>query len=122
MAMQVRPARPEDRAAMLDLWERSVRATHDFLGEGDIVALRPLVAQGLASDAVGWWVLAPDAGAVAGFLGYTPGTIEALFIDPDRFGQGGGRRPLPLGRGVHARRRGRERQLGARGRRRRSRM
>jgi putative acetyltransferase len=52
MDMHVRAARAEDREPLLALWERSVRATHHFLGNSDVVALRPLVTEELASDAV----------------------------------------------------------------------
>jgi putative acetyltransferase len=88
-ALRVRPARVEDRDRLLALWERSVRATHHFLQESDVVALRPLVAEALASDAVDWWVLV-SAEAPIGFLGVGTDTIEALFIDPDHHRQGGG--------------------------------
>jgi hypothetical protein len=67
---------------LLKLWERSVRATHHFLDDSDIVALRPLVARSLASDAVDWWVLVSATGTLIGFLGFTSETIEVLFIDP----------------------------------------
>jgi putative acetyltransferase len=89
--MHARPARPEDRDHLLGVWERSVRATHHFLEESDVAALRPLVAQELASDTVDWWVLISASDTPIGFLGLTTGTIEALFIDPDHHGQGGGR-------------------------------
>ena len=49
------------------------------------------MAQELAGDALDWWVLESDAGALLGFLGYTAGTIEGLFVDPDARGQGAGR-------------------------------
>jgi putative acetyltransferase len=88
--LRVRPARPSDRAGLLDLWERSVRATHDFLTEADISALRPEVAAVLAGDAVEWWVLADDDDGAIGFLGYTPGSVEALFIAPEHRGCGAG--------------------------------
>ena len=91
MDMRVRPARMEDRERLLELWERSVRATHHFLEDSDVVALRPLVAEELASDAVDWWVLASATEAPIGFLGFASDTIEALFIDPDYHGQGGGK-------------------------------
>jgi putative acetyltransferase len=91
MSMRARRARVEDRQPMLELWERSVRATHDFLVESDIVTLRPLVALGLGSDAVDWWVLESEAGEMLGFLGYTSDSIEALFIDPPHQGQGCGK-------------------------------
>ena len=81
----------EDRERLLEVWERSVRATHHFLQDGDIAALRPLVANELASNAVEWWVLQSEAKDAIGFLGFASDTIEALFIDPDHHGQGGGK-------------------------------
>lgn len=89
--MRVRRATGEDHAALLALWERSVRATHDFLSESDIAALRPQVADVLSADALEWWVLvlATDDAPI-GFLGFVLDTIEALFIDPAYRGKGGG--------------------------------
>src|SRR5215208_2462266 len=98
MDMHVRPARVEDRERLLELWERSVRATHHFLEDSDVVALRPLVAEELASDALDWWVLVSGAGTPIGFLGFANDTIEALFIDPDYHGQGGGKFLVALAR------------------------
>lgn len=89
--VRVRPARSDDRQRMLELWERSVRATHLFLEEEDVELLRPLVAEELASDAVDWWVLVTDD-KVFGFLGFAHDAIEALFIEPEHHRQGGGRR------------------------------
>ncbi|MEP6574478.1 MAG: GNAT family N-acetyltransferase [Gemmatimonadota bacterium] len=89
--MRVRPAHGEDRERLLEVWERSVRASHSFLSENDIVTLRPLVAEELASDAVGWWVLANADDAPIGFLGFAVDAIEGLFIDPAFHRQGGGR-------------------------------
>jgi putative acetyltransferase len=89
--MYVRRARLEDRERLLELWERSVRATHHFLKDKDIVALRPLVAEELAGHAVDWWVLISSAEALVGFMGFASDTIEALFIDPDYRQQGGGK-------------------------------
>jgi putative acetyltransferase len=91
MDMHVRPARVEDRDRLLEVWERSVHATHHFLENSDVVALRPLVAEELASDAVDWWVLVSATETMIGFLGFASDTIEALFIDPDHHGQGGGK-------------------------------
>ena len=90
--MRIRPARTEDHTALVMLWERSVRATHGFLTNDDILSLRPLVAEELAQPTVHWWVLASDADAPLGFLGFANDAIEALFIDPDHTGAGGGRR------------------------------
>jgi putative acetyltransferase len=75
---------------MLALWERSVRATHDFLGEGDIETLRPLVAEEFAVGTIDWWILTDDEKGIVGFLGYSSNCIEGLFIDPDFRSRGGG--------------------------------
>ena len=90
MDMHVRPARAEDRARLLELWERSARATHHFLDDSDVVTLRPLVAEELASDAIDWWVLLSAAEIPIGFLGFANDAIEALFIDPDHHRRGAG--------------------------------
>ena len=88
--MNVRRARDDEFGALVDLWERSVRATHRFLGEQDVLALRPLVAAGFASDGIEWWVAADPLDAPVAFLGYSPGVIEGLFVDPPHRGHGAG--------------------------------
>jgi len=88
--MRIRLARPEDRPLLLGVWERSVRATHGFLTDHDIVSLRPLVARELEGDSVEWWVVASADDLPIGFLGYAPGTVEALFLDPDHRRRGVG--------------------------------
>lgn len=50
---------PVDRLPLLQhllkIWEHSVQATHDFLQEQDIIALRPVVEQALPQYAVAKW-------------------------------------------------------------------
>ena len=77
---------------LLALWERSVRATHGFLSEADIVGLRPLVAQALGDDRIDLWVLVDAANVPIGFMGLAGDDIAALFLDPEHRGRGGGRR------------------------------
>ncbi len=90
----VRPATPADHAAMLALWERSVRATHHFLSDDEVEALIPAVAEAFAAPGLTWWVLASGGDQPVGFLGFAGETVEALFIDPAHIGTGGGRRLL----------------------------
>jgi len=85
----VRRAQPEDRPRMLDVWEQSVRATHHFLSETDVLGLKPLVAAELAGS-IDWWVL-EVAEVVVGFLGFAADAIEALFLHPEHLRRGGGR-------------------------------
>ena len=88
---QVRRAQAADLDALVALWERSVRATHDFLTQADIVALRPLVGEALGDDALELWVLTDRADVPIGFMGLAGHDIAALFLEPARRGQGGGR-------------------------------
>jgi putative acetyltransferase len=88
----IRAARASDRAALLALWERSVRATHDFLDEEAVEHLRPKVAEILAGDALELWILADGADTPVGFMGMAGSAIEALFLEPERRREGGGRR------------------------------
>ena len=90
--MHIRPLRQSEHPALLALWERSVRATHTFLAEADIVFYRPLVADIFAGDALELWVLTDEANGPLGFLGLTGNAIEALFHEPAHLGRGGGRR------------------------------
>jgi putative acetyltransferase len=89
---RIRPARPTEHAALVMLWERSVRATHDFLTEADIVFYRPLVAEYFASSARDLWVLSDETDLPIGFLGLAGDSIAALFMEPAHRGRGGGRR------------------------------
>lgn len=76
---------------LLSLWEASVRATHHFLSEEDILALRPLVYSALGEIPI--LVQAVDeAGKVHGFMGLEGDKIEMLFIHPQTRGNGLGRR------------------------------
>src|SRR4249920_1943209 len=89
---QIRRARPADADTLLALWERSVRATHEFLTEADVVGLRPHVAQALHDDALELWVLTDDEDVPIGFMGLDGDDIAALFLEPAHRGRGGGRR------------------------------
>jgi putative acetyltransferase len=55
--MQIRPAIPADRDVLLDVWLRSVRATHDFVSPEDIESFIPKVPEYLASTETEFWVL-----------------------------------------------------------------
>lgn len=48
-AMDIRRALPTDREVLLDIWLRSVRATHAFVSADDIEAMIPQVSDYLAS-------------------------------------------------------------------------
>jgi putative acetyltransferase len=88
---RIRRAQAADHSRMLALWEASVRATHAFLTEQDIQNLRPDVMAGFQSAALEWWVVCDAQDVPMGFLGYTPGCVEGLFVDPAFHRRGLGR-------------------------------
>jgi len=99
MAMSIRPAREDDRDILLDVWLRSVRASHRFLTEADIQSLLPLVREKALVE-LELWVLEVD-GKPAGFLGMTGNKMEGLFIAPEFSRQGGGRLLIEHARARH---------------------
>lgn len=91
MMITIEAGRPAHYATLLDIWESSVRATHDFLPEGDIEALRPLL-ENLYFPAVTLSIarLVED-GSIVGFVGVSDNRIEMLFVDAARRGKGTGK-------------------------------
>lgn len=87
--MQIRTAQPGDHKRLLEVWLRSVRATHRFLTEDDIQSLYPLVRDHALRE-LELWVITSDDGTPVGFMGLTGNLLEALFLDPDFTGLGGG--------------------------------
>ena len=76
-------------AALADVWERSVRATHDFLLPGEVERLRAVVPDAL--EGVPRHLVAEEAGTPVGFLGADGDFVEMLFVDPGWRGRGVGR-------------------------------
>jgi putative acetyltransferase len=76
--------------ALTAVWEASVRATHDFLGEADIADLRPQVRQNYL-PAVTLRAWQDERGSIQGFVGVLDGKIEMLFVAPASRGRGIGR-------------------------------
>nr|WP_223272216.1 MULTISPECIES: GNAT family N-acetyltransferase [Pandoraea] len=73
--------------AITELWEASVRATHDFLSEADIAWLRPRIRNEYLA-AVTLRVFRDDANVIRGFVGVAEGNVEMLFVAPDARRQG----------------------------------
>ena len=77
-------------AALTDIWEASVRATHTFLTEADIAALREYVPDALRA-VPHLTVLLDEHDQPAGFCGVDGRRLEMLFLHPDAIGKGAGR-------------------------------
>ena len=78
-----------DYLEMIEVWEASVRATHDFLPETRILELKPLILDQYF-DAVTLFGVKVE-GKLMGFLGIHETDIEMLFIAPEARGKGVGK-------------------------------
>ena len=83
--------RLKDFDELTDVWEASVRATHDFLPDSYIQLLRGLVKDQYL-DAV-MLICCKDQASkrISGFAGVAAGKVEMLFIHPDYRGRGIGK-------------------------------
>lgn len=90
---------PELLAALVEVWQRSVSATHDFLTGTEIEALAPFVRSALQEVPI--LVTAEDNRRHAGFMGIADGKLEMLFLSPDASGKGLGRRLVELAVNSH---------------------
>ncbi len=88
--MKIETAVPEQFERLVAIWESAVRATHHFLLESDIAALRPLLLNAYLPNLR--VVIARDgAGNIHGFLGVDENRIEMLFVDDASRGKGVGK-------------------------------
>lgn len=87
--VDIRPSTPADAARVVEIWNRAVDATHDFLTPQDRAAIGAEVEGFLPAAPL---VLAVDADdRPLGLMLVDGAHMEALFIDPDSRGQGLGR-------------------------------
>lgn len=98
--MKIRQGTPSDHKRLLDIWLRSVRATHRFLAEEDVQFLLPLVRD-QALIQLELWVLVADNDQTAGFMGLDGNKLEALFLDPAFHRRGFGRQLVDHARALH---------------------
>ncbi len=87
--MRIEKATEADYQKLIEIWESSVRATHDFLAEQDLQALKPLILENYF-DAVELNIAKGDDGEIVGFCGVSDDNIEMLFVSPEARGQGVG--------------------------------
>ena len=91
--MRLIPAKEDDFAEIVEVWEASVRATHHFLSEEDIRFFRPLILNDYLA-VVDLHCLKDESGGIHGFLGVSGENVEMLFLAPQSRGRGLGKRLL----------------------------
>lgn len=80
----------QDREQILNIWEKSVLATHDFLNPDDFEEIKQLVQTFNFNDFEVFCLKQNDK--VAGFIGLVERKIEMLFLSPEYIGKGLGRK------------------------------
>ena len=97
--MLIREARSRNQALvdeLLEVWERSVRATHAFLSNAEVQRIRGYVPQ--AIEAVERLIVAEsDSRSPVAFMGIQGGRLEMLFVSPEERGHGIGTQLLQYG-------------------------
>ena len=81
--------------SLVVVWEKSVRATHLFLSEDEILNIKEYVPQALSG--VENLIVAEDNNNLVGFMGIEKESLEMLFIAPEEFGKGLGKELIKLG-------------------------
>jgi len=83
---------PKDYAEMLDVWENSVRATHNFITNEDIEFFKPIIIE-QAFPTVTLRCI-KENGSIVGFTGVHEANIDMLFILDEKRGAGYGKQLL----------------------------
>ena len=94
--LEITERSPDLCARLLAIWEQSVRATHTFLSEEEILQIKPYVPQALAGVARLLLAMQED-GTPIGFMGVDSGKLEMLFLNPNLRRQGYGRKLVQKG-------------------------
>lgn len=99
LSFTVRPSSPSDTDRLVDIWRGAVDATHDFLDAGDRQAIETEVRAFFPTANLQVAVDSQDV--PLGFMLLNDAHLEALFISPDRRGQGIGKLLMQRAMGAH---------------------
>ena len=94
--LEVADRTPDLINQLLEVWEKSVRATHLFLSDREIKNIKEYVPQALNGIAH-LMIAADEAGRAVAFMGIEDSTLEMLFISPEERGKGLGKRQIQYG-------------------------
>lgn len=98
--IRIEPCNENDYQTLVEIWERSVRATHSFLTEKDIMDIRESLIP-VYFKAVRLYVIY-DKETIAGFIGLCDHNIEMLFVDSISIGKGLGSKLLDFAKSLGA--------------------
>ena len=81
---------------LIEVWESSVKATHTFLSETEIQAIKQYIPEAL-HHVPHLIIVESENGEPAGFMGISDRNLEMLFIANEQRGKGLGRKLLAYG-------------------------
>jgi putative acetyltransferase len=81
----------EEHDELLDLWEASVRATHHFLKEENLLFFKQTIHEHNYFEMVELNSIRNEGGKILGFSGTIDDSLEMLFLHPDAIGKGFGK-------------------------------
>ncbi|AOM42191.1 GNAT family N-acetyltransferase [Xenorhabdus hominickii] len=88
--MQIQQATQADFATLMQIWEASVLATHDFLPNGMIETLRPQILNDYLPNLTVYKAV-DEQQNIVGFVSTDQHRVEMLFIAPQARGKGIGK-------------------------------
>lgn len=95
--IEVKERPPALMQQLVEVWEKSVRATHLFLSDDEIKSIKEYVPQAL--EGIAHLVIAEDDDQTPiAFMGVENGVLEMLFIAPEMRRKGLGGQLIELGR------------------------
>lgn len=97
---RIEPCNENDYQTLVGIWERSVRATHEFLTEKDIMEIQESLISKYFK-AVSLYMIF-DEETIAGFIGLYDHNIEMLFVDSNSMGKGLGSKLLNFAKSLGA--------------------
>lgn len=90
MPHQIRLAQPKDYPRIMEIWESSVKATHDFLKEEDFNYFKKVIPKDYLPHLEVFLIVENDE--AKGFASVAEGNLEMLFIHNDSRGKGYGKK------------------------------
>ena len=81
---------------LIQIWEKSVRATHLFLPESEILNIKEKFLPDALKN-ISHLVIAKEEGKAIGFMGIEEQKLEMLFVLPEKRGKGIGKKLIDYG-------------------------
>lgn len=89
----IEKASSNDYKKLIEIWESSVRATHNFITEKEIQFYKPLILDEYFKS-VSLFCYKDEKGEINGFMGIADKKLEMLFIEPEQRNKGIGKKLL----------------------------